>query len=236
MGISQLFDPFLTACEPKGLPRPGEFFWVPAPDLKFHVLEARRSTPHAHANVDFVLGQFDADKHYREKEHLPVKLLNLGDNTEALLFKSKLRPCLVLGSACVNDHATLALAGDQRMAKVLAEQCYLVAPLQSANSPAKPSGPFPPELVARIKMLQYAHLAWVPRFDGQGAGSILRLDRIFPTPLGVGMRRCGHRLHEDVLDIVLAQASEVLGIAMSDALTEHLTATKELVAGCVPSE
>lgn len=236
MGVSQLFDPFLVSCEEKGAPQAGEFFWVPAPELKFHVLEAKRSTPDAHARLDFVLGQFDAKKHYREKDHLPVKLLGLGDNTEALLFKSKLRPCLVLGSACVSDHATLASVSDQRMSKVLAERCYLVAPLQSANSPSKPNGPFPPELVARIKMLQYAHLSWVRDFKGQGAGSILRLDRIFPTTLGVGMHRCGQRLHDDVMDIVVAQASQVLGITMSDELASHLQATKELVAACAPPE
>lgn len=236
MGVSQLFDTFLCNSPDKGPPELGEFYWVPTPDLAFHVLETRRATPQAHTQVDFTLAQFSSAKHYRAKEHLPVKLLHIDEGSEALLFKSKMRPCLVLGSAIVKDCGSLKNGQDQRMASVLGHASYLVAPLNSANSPSKPSGPFPPQMVARIKMLWYPHLMWVPRFDGTGVGSILRLDRIFPTQLGVGMARCGKRLHEDVLDLVIAQAAEVLGIPLDTDTLEHLKATKELLQQCKPAD
>jgi len=82
MGVSQLFPTFLHPCKDEGAPSPGEFFWVPTPELGFHVVEATRATPAAHTTVDFKLAVFDARRHYREKDHLPVKLLHLDESSE----------------------------------------------------------------------------------------------------------------------------------------------------------
>lgn len=234
MGISQVFVDYLKPSNGTSKDKAGEFFWVPTPEINFKIVETQRATPSAHARVEFKLAHFDRKRHYTEKDHLPVKLIQMDARSEALLYRSKLRPCLVLGAARVSDHDTLASVSDQRQSKVLANEAYLVAPVFSANSPADPKGPFPPQMLARIKVLHYPHLAWIPDFNSQGPGSVLRLDRIFATELTNEMQHCGHKVNSDVLAIIQAQTATLLGLELAPAQSEMLKITRELVQDCLP--
>jgi hypothetical protein len=232
MGVAQIFPTFYTAAPTSGAPEIGEFYWVPTPDVTFKVIEAIRSTPQATKSYEVTLKDFDAAKHFRTKGHLPTKLVTSATG-EALLFQAKLRPCLVLGAGSVSDLATIADPSQRRQAKVLGNAAYLVAPLYSSSCAAKPTT-FTPVITARVRALQYPHMAYMPDFDGHEPGSILRLDNVFPTTLGVGMNRLGKRLHQDVHTLVLAQLCEVLKLDMPDDWREHLKATKDLVKDCLP--
>lgn len=236
MGVSQLFSDYIKPSNGDGSPRAGEFFWIPTPETNFKVMETQRATPEAHTRVEFKLATFDSKRHYRAKDHLPVKLIQMDVNSEALLYRSKLRPCLVLGFAKIGDYGTLHSVNDQRQAKVLSNFTYLVAPLFSANSPTKPSGPFPPQMLARIKVLQYQHLAWVPDFQNQGPGSVLRLDKIFATEITDEMHRCGFKLGPDAYDVIQSQTALALGLELSQRLEDILNSAKELVKESLPPE
>lgn len=205
---------------------------MPAAELDFKVIETRRAEPTAHTRVEFQLADYDAGRHYREKSHLPVKLMHIDEKSEALFFRSKKRPCLVLGSARVGDHGTLASISDQHQVKQLAKTVFLVAPAYSANSALDPRGPFPPEMLLRIEKLQYPHLAWMPPLDGQGPGSVLRLDRLFAVNADIlpVSARCGFKASRDAFEIIQAQVAEVLGLPRSEALEQTFRETKELVA------
>ena len=232
MSIRELFPDFLKPNNSQGGPLPGEFFWIPAPELDFKVVETHRATPSAHTEVKFQLASYDEKRHYREKEHLPVKLIHIDQNSEALLFKSKKRPCLILGSARVMDHHTLGSKNDQGQAKHLGIETLLVIPAFSANSAADPRGPFPPEMLLRIEKLQYPHLAWMPPLDGQGPGSVLRIDRMFAVQASLltVSARGGYKASQDAFEIIRAQVAEVLGIPRSEALEQTFRDTKELVS------
>lgn len=231
MSIRELFTDYLKPNDSQGPALPGEFFWVPTPEIDFKVVEVQRATPTAHTEAQFRLADYHDQRHYREKAHLPVKLISLDASSEALLHRSKKRPCLVLGSAFVADHGTLTLPQDRTQARQLERMTFLLAPLYSANSAADPRGPFPPELLLRIEQLRYPHLAWVPPLDGQGPGSVLRLDRVFAmsADLLTVSARCKKKASKEAFDIVRAQLAEVFGIPRDDVLDEHFRETKELV-------
>ena len=232
MGVKQIFSVFYINSASTGAPDIGEFYWVPTPGIGFKVVEATRSTPQATKTYEIELRDFDAGKHFKTKNHLPTKLVQ-DATAEALLYQAKLRPCLVLGVGSVDNLATMADANQQRQAKALGSKVYLVAPLYSCSCAAKPTQ-FTPIITARVRALHYPHMAYMPDFEGNEPGSILRLDNIFPTTLGVGMTRLGKRLHQDVHTLVLAQLCEVLQLDMPDGWREHLRATKELVQDCLP--
>jgi hypothetical protein len=123
------------------------------------------------------------------------------------------------------------LASDRVQARQLGKTTFLLAPLYSANSPSDPRGPFPPEILVRIEKLHYAHLAWVPPFNGEGPGSVIRLDRVFAmsADLLTVSARCKKKASKEAFDIVRAQLAEVFGIPRNDVLEEHFRETKQLV-------
>lgn len=227
-----LFPHFLKPNDSQGGPQNSEFFWVPTPELDFKVIETERATPTAHTEVKFRLAHYDEVRHYREKEHLPVKLIHIDQRSEALLLKSKKRPCLVVGRAKVANHATLGAKDDQNQAKQLANETFLVVPAYSANSPADPRGPFPPEMLLRIEKLHYPHLAWMPDIDGQGPGSVLRIDRMFAVPASLltVSARCKVKASRDAFDVIKAQVAEVLGIERSESLEATFRETIDICA------
>lgn len=232
MSIRELFTDYLKPNNSQGPALPGEFFWVPTPEVDFKVIETERATPTAHTEVRFRLADYHEHRHYREKEHLPVKLISLDERSEALLHRSKKRPCIVLGRAAVSDHGTLASASDRSQARQLGKISFLVAPLYSANSPSDPRGPFPPEMLLRIEKLHYPHLTWVPPLDGQGPGSVLRLDRVFAVSedLLTVPARCKWKASRDAFDIIRAQLADVLGITRDELLEQTFRDIKELIS------
>jgi hypothetical protein len=232
MGVKQIFDTFYVDGPTSGPPQIGEFYWVPCPEIGFKVVEAVRATPQATKVYEIRLAEFDSNKHFKSKEHLPTLLVK--DATgEALLYQAKKRICLVVGAGHVGDLHSISDSVQQRQAKELGHPTYLVAPLFSCSCAAKTTQ-FTPIITARVRALQYPNLAYVPDFEGQEPGSILRLDCMFPTTLGVGMHRLRKKLHDDVRTLVLAQICEVMQLDMPDGWREHLRSTKELVENCLP--
>lgn len=232
MGITQIFPQFYEDVPQNGAAQVGEFCWVPCPDPRFHVLENTRETPEATKVCEVRLVDFDATVHFKAKDKLPT-LLTKNEKEEALMHRAKRRPCLVLCRACIDDLNTLKDTQQERLARALGDALFLVAPLFSCASPSKTTQ-FTPKVTARIRALYYPHLAYMRDFKGEEPGSILRLDRIFPTTLGVGMTRVGKRLHPDVMQLVHAQLAEVLGMGELSGPRAHLETTRELVKGCPP--
>lgn len=210
MGILQVFDSFYKETG-GGSPKPGDIYWVPAPDVDEvpRILDVVRADAREHEVTSFEIKDICGD-HFQSRERLPIKRLNLGQTEELLISKGKKRPAVVLASSCANDVDTLP-EGQRRLAGHLSKRCYLVAPCYSVSSMLKP-GTFGPVLVARIRALQYVHLFCLP--DPQTPGepdSIVRLDRVFPTYLGRGCNAKGQCIHPEPFEILLSQFSILLG-------------------------
>lgn len=217
MGIREIYPTFKEN-KTQGPALPGQLFWVPTPQIDFSIIETKRANPLNHSQVEFTLADYDSAKHYKEKAaHLPVKLLQIDHKSEALLCKSKKRPCVILGSASVSIADSNA-SSSPRQTRQLTDETFLLAPAFSANSAADPVGPFPPDFLTRIAKLHYPHFSWIPPLNGQGPGSVVRLDRIFSisgkylTPDA----RCGYKLNPDAFTILMVQAAQVLGVTVSE--------------------
>jgi hypothetical protein len=212
MGVLQIFrDFFQDLPHDKAAPAPGHLYWVPVPEAHEvpRILDVQRSTPDEHWATVFEITEICNHHFNKTRERLPIKKLSLGETEELLITKAKKRPAVILASVCVGDVKTLPDGPQRRLAKPLGKSCYLVAPLYSVSNIMEP-GTFGPILVARIRALQYVHFFCLPEFnDSYKPGSIVRLDRVFPTYLGRGCEAMHRQIHEDlkVLPIVKTKIS-----------------------------
>ncbi len=215
MGFLQLFDKYYESADPKLGPRPGDIYWVPVPETPEvpQILDVERATPQEHHVTGFEFVQIDPGVHYRDRDRLPIQRLNLGNTEELLVAKSKKRPAVVLSNCVVEDVDTLPAGAQQRLARPFGKCCFLVAPLYTVARDMRQPRAFAPELVARIRAMQYLHFVCLPDRHIEGRpDSVLRLDRIFPSYLGRGCDRYyGLRLAEEPMHVVLAAACKLMG-------------------------
>lgn len=235
MGVSQLFTNFYSASDKTNKPQIGDIYYLPTPEVTdYKVLEVVRATPEAHTQVDYRAVQFDDSRHFSESvTSLPIALLKINAGSEALLIKAKKRPCVVLGIA--NVHIDEALEADRLSKKTFSLPIYLVAPLFSCSSPTKQTS-FNPIMTARIKALQYQHFCYMKDINGKEPGSILRLDHIFPSKIGVGTQKCDLKVDSEVMQLIQAQAFMTLGLDTSTSHIEYLQLIKDTIAESLPDE
>jgi len=233
MGILQVFDCFYEDSPAGATVEPGQIYWVPTPDVDEvpRILDVERASAAEHEVSRYEIKQVEAH-HFTKRDRLPIKRLNLGETEELLIAKAKRRPVVVLASVMVNDVGSLPDGAQERLARHLGKPCYLVAPMYSTTSMLKP-GTFGPALVARIRALQYHHLFCLPdKEHPDRPGSIVRLDRIFPTYLGRGCSAMGLRIHDEPFEILLSQLSILSGAIYR----EPYDLVKDLVQDALPKE
>lgn len=234
MGILQVFDEFFEPVASNVRPQPGHIFWVPTSEVYEvpRILDVKRATPDEHWATEFEISEIN-NVHFKSRERLPIKKLNLEESEELLIAKAKKRPAIIIAIVSTDGLKTLPDGVQKRMANHLEKCSYLVAPFYSVSSFLEP-GTFGPILVARIRALQYLHFFCVPDPNKPGVpGSIIRLDRVFPTYLGRGCESYrGLRLHEEPFEILLSQFSLLTG----KGYREPLEMARELVQDALPDE
>ncbi|WP_089729915.1 hypothetical protein [Candidatus Thiosymbion oneisti] len=212
MGILQVFDDFYEDVPAGTVPAPGHLFRVPTPNVEEvpRILDVERATPTEHEITSCEICEI-AKHHFSKRERLPIKRLALGDTEELIISKAKKRPVVVLSVIASSGIDTLPDGPQRRLARHLKKPCYLVAPLYSTTSMTAP-GTFGPTLVARIRALQYLHFFCLPdKNRPDRPGSIIRLDRVFPTYLGRGSAPMDEKIHEEPFEILLSQLSILTG-------------------------
>lgn len=232
MGVLQLLSGFYEKAA-SGKPSCGDVYWVPVPfvDQVTRVLEATRADPRNHAEFDFFIQQIEARHFTKRNDRLPLKLLHLESTEEAVIARAKKRPAIVLCQGCVSDTGEHLSPVDQRMAKELTRDCYVVAPMYSTATPQEP-GMFMPQLVARIRAMSYAHLACLPELGKNEPvpGEIVRLDRMMVTHLSRGCDYSGYRLHPESRGLIQGQLSWFL----NGEVNEELAVIIELARSMLP--
>jgi len=220
MGVLQLLSGFYEKAAP-GKPQCGDVYWVPVPfvDQVLRVLEATRSDPRNHSELEFVIQQIQSRHFTKRDDRLPLKLLHLESTEEAIVARAKKRPSIVLCHGCISDAEEHLSSADQRVAKELMRDCYVVAPMYSTATPQEP-GMFMPQLVARIRAMSYAHLACLPELGKNEPvpGEIVRLDRMMVTHLSRGCDYSGYRLHPEARGLIHAQLSWFIRGEVNDEL------------------
>jgi len=233
MGILQIFENFYESVPGRTPPEVGHIYWVPTPDISEVplIMDAQRASPTEHEISSFEIQQI-SNHHFKSRDRLPIKKLNLGETEELIVAKAKKRPSVVLASICTDDVDSLPEGAQKRLAKPLGKKCYLVAPTFSTTTMMDP-GTFGPVLVARIRALKYHHLFCLPDPSKTSVpSSIVRLDRIFPTFLGRGCEHFGLKLHEEPFSILQSQFNILSGGNNS----EPYELVKELVKEALPPE
>jgi hypothetical protein len=233
MGILQVFPKFFEVVPEGAIPEPGHLYWAPTPEVDEvpRILDVQRATPDEHRATEFEITEVGRH-HFKQRDRLPVKKLNLGETEELLIAKGKKRPVVIIAGIAANDVDTLPDSQQKRLAKHLGRKSYLVAPFYSVSTLLEP-GTFGPVLVARIRAMQYLHFFCLPKTDKPGQpGFIVRLDRVFPTYLGRGCEPMGRRVDEEPFEIILSQFSLLSGAVYR----EPYDIVKDLVRGALPSE
>ncbi|HDP0036252.1 hypothetical protein DGG96_16990 [Legionella qingyii] len=210
MGILQVFSTFLEDT-PSTKPEPGSIYWVPTPNVEevTRILDIERATPDEHCVTNFEIKQMSS-VHFTSRERLPIKKLNLGDTEELIISKGKKRPVIILSAIQASNMDSISSSEQRRLASQLEKTSYLVAPFFSISTMLQP-GTFGPILVARIRALHYPQFFCLPESNNpEKPNSIIRLDRVFPTYLGVGCKPMGKRLHPEPFELLLSQFSIVV--------------------------
>jgi hypothetical protein len=135
-----------------------------------------------------------------------------------------------MASSMAEDIGSIANIAQKKLASPLSKPCYLVAPMYSTSTTLEP-GTFGPILVARIRALKYLHFFCLPdeRYLDR-PGSIIRLDRIFPTYLGRGCNSKSQRINKEPFEVLLSQFSILTGGVDS----KPYKLVKELVQDALP--
>lgn len=237
MGVMQLLEgEFFTAAETDGEPKPGDIYWVPTPELEREprILEVDRAAAQEHTEGRFRIKPVTGD-HFqpsrRDRRRLPVAEMGLRDKDEAMISRAQKRPCVVLAVTAVGDLANLTEPIPDSVTP-LADPTLLVAPMTST---AGPNGPytFVPQLVARIRCLEYPQFLPLPKLEGGGdcePRSIVRLDRLRSTHLHAGCDREKVTVTPEVLGLLRAQLRMLAGAEEPDDYRE----VRELAATCLP--
>jgi hypothetical protein len=171
MGIVQFFNHFgYSFYEPISTPIscnnpvPGQFCWAPILHIDEipRVLEVKRDDPRGHRIIDYSCRNMSADD-FRGKTRLPLKLLKLRKNQEAIISGASRRPCILLhyGAKIYDDVAKLLPSMGKR--HLQREKVMVVLPLFKTENEDDPQGGFPPIMVARIRAMMYDQFFFFPK-------------------------------------------------------------------------
>lgn len=241
MGISQFFPEFYrdaaANADHLGV---GSVWWAPVPEIREVplILDVNRASPDEHAAVTFEFVEIGTH-HFKVKERLPIKKLNLDNTQELIVSRGKKRPCVVLAKATVSEADLAGVEATDReqgrQARHLSKSVYLLAPMYGCSTHQE-RGSFGPILTARVKALRYPHLCYFPAFKRSdrtsNPGSIMRLDHVFPSFLGRGCDAHGVKIQDCVMEVVLDQLKAVYGMEPSEDFAD----IKMLIQDCLPDE
>lgn len=235
MGILQVFDKFLEDTPPNSKPEPGSMYWAPTSDIDevTRILEVERATPDEHCITNFEIKQIN-NEHFTNHQRLPIKKLDLGNTEELIITKAKKRPVVILSVLHTDNIETINSGTQRKLASHLDKTSYLVAPCFSVSSMQNP-GTFGPTLVARIRVLKHPHFFCLPDAqDSKKPGSIIRLDRVFPTYLGMCCTPMRKKLHPEPFELLLSQFSIITH--GKDAYREPYDLVKSVAQDALPTE
>lgn len=215
MGTLQLFGAHFIDGEVDGhKPAAGDLYWVPVSEIREVplIMDVKRATPEEHIATHFEIKEI-ASNHFQKRDRLPVHKLRLDDTQELMVNRAKKRICVVLSDSPPSVTAEEFKSGEQRRLaqKSFNARNYLLSPTYSVSTPVKPTS-FGPELVARIRALQYFHLHCLPDPKDSGVpGSVIRLDHAFHGCLGRGCEYVGKSLHPEVFELLRSQFAVLTG-------------------------
>lgn len=185
--VSEALPPYDQDAPPtSGQPKIGQIIRTVVPELgtTWKIFDATRSDQTSHNSASGVIRGANPLHDWKPKPNrLPIFRLGIGESTELIALRSKLRPCIVLATA--DGIPDLRLPQPQRniAREAFMRPSYLVAPIFSVGTPNE-SKSVTPTIAARAECLVYPNLVFLPRTGGIiRDDSVARLDRAFWTTL-----------------------------------------------------
>jgi hypothetical protein len=174
---------------------------VPYPDYKplRMVPEGRGDDPRQHQSARYRLELFQTGQPMTGISALPVAGTPLRAGETYIVRRGKVRPAVVL--AIEGTPVSRELRRDQNSWQY--KPALLMAPYYGVESDGRRAG-WPAEFVHRIQRAEYCQYAWdVLPLPGNEAGSILRLDHLFPVaPDPANWQPTGFKLREEALSLL----------------------------------
>lgn len=232
--LSDFCDPFYASNGSElGL---GQIVYCPVPniDRRPYILEIERSDGVRHDSAETQIRKFDHTIDYRGKDRLPIAAIeNFGDKDELILSVSKIRPCLIAGTAADGINPNALPQGTQRNLGMNAfDNMFLLAPIYSVSHPNAPRA-FGPVMTARVKAAYHPEFLFLPQHaPAISNDSVARFDRLFASPLMCGVNPRDLWLGADAIIFMQTQISWLLGITPDDEYMD----LRELLISDLPTE
>lgn len=159
----------------------GQFCWAPIAHLDEipRILDVERDDPRGHHEVKFIVRPMKTSD-FKGKNRLPLKLMRLRDNQEAVIHGASRRPCILLkyGATAFKDIGhMLKPLGRTHLQR---EKIMVLLPLFGIQNDKDHLGGFPPIMVARIRAMMYEQFFYFPKEKSSPLyyDSVGRLDHI----------------------------------------------------------
>jgi len=158
----------------------GQICWAPILHIDTipRIFEVERHHPRQHDYVNYKIRNMGTGD-FKDKEKLPIKLLNLRERQEAIIHGASKRPCVLLhyGEIYYSDiEKVLKRMGRTHLQR---KNNMLLLPLYGVQDDKGHLGGFPPVMVARIRAMLYDQFLFFPsNIDVLLNDSIARLDEL----------------------------------------------------------
>ncbi len=182
------------------VPRRGSLIWAIVPyvdQIPYAFDPVGRRQPDRHNDAEFRIVPMDAKQSLGQAD-LPVAAFPVREGETWAAYRSKRRPCLVLG--CPGERVTRDLTMGKP--KSGTAPTLLVAPYYGADRSSRRAG-YRPEFLERIRHLRYPQFFLDSLPIGGVAESVLRLDQL--QPVGAHYKSYAmteYGLSEDALEVM----------------------------------
>lgn len=215
--VSEALPPYDQQTPPtNGQPKIGQIVRTVAPELggTWRIFDATRSDQTSHNSASGTIRDVNLQNDWRPKPNrLPIFRLDVGESTELLALKSKLRLCIVLAAADGIPDLRLPEAQRNIARQAFLRPSFLVAPIFSVGTPSEPRS-VTPAIAARAECLVYPQLLFLPRTGGIIRNeSVARLDRAFWTTLPLPTELEAMSLSRARMSILHGQLLTLRGLA-----------------------
>ncbi len=224
------FENFYEQKTNKNIER-GDIVWTPVLylDSTRQVLNMERDSVDSdtHTGGKFCIEKLDFNKHFNHRAvKLPVYNLGIRYNEEMLLYKSKMRPCIVLH---VENETIQKPTDNDNAVPGLNKQCVFLLPLYGFEKDSSGILKYSPIMQKRITCLQYGKLFFFPkdsdRFSQISKNSFGRFDMCFNVPMSY-LCPTQRRVSDLYMNLLNLYISSYFGMPITD---EFFKESKDLL-------
>lgn len=238
MGITQIITPFYRKLDSKTFRtslETGQIAWPPVPYTWAipQIMEVERESPEEHFASKFKIEQMSG-RHFKKRQKLPIKLLQLEETEELVVSRCKCRPVLLIVPSHTK-HPDLSGTLKKMGKSHLEDEFVAVIPLYHVQTEDTETG-FPEILISRVKALMYNQFFFcIQQESGLPFNSIARLDRLFfVRPISPTVEPTDAALAEEAVVALLNLLRLSLALSIDEKDFQDFQALRQLALETLP--